>query len=161
MCIMNSKQLQRLFSKNFSTFRQYQGCFYFNELLEILIQHKQTARGLYISNTAQEEETGKHWILVYFDEKKCVFFDSLAHSADHYSVAFAKLLPNTYESINVAVQSAESDLCGFFCLYVGIMLCCGKNLSVIMSSFNQTSNKQSNFEYNDAFVIEFVSLLPY
>lgn len=156
---MNSKQIQRLFALNFSTFRRYQGCFYLNELVEILRAHKKQARGLYISNSAREGEAGKHWIFVYYDDVKCIFFDSLAKHPDHYDTELSSLLPYSYETVPHPIQnSGTSDLCGFYCLYAGVLLCRGYSLSQLLRPFELATR---NFDHNDEIVSRFMFELPY
>lgn len=95
-----------------------------------------------------------HWILVYVQKNKVLYFDSAAIELYKYGADLfewiAELSRKSYiENNTVAVQSPQSKYCGLYCLYVFYFLSRNVPFERILNKF--TLKK----ELNDKIVADF------
>lgn len=90
---------------------------------------------LYIYNTASSDESGEHWLAIYFTSSdKVEFFDPLSQSVSSYglvkyfkTIGIKKLDYNTQP-----VQHFTSTTCGYHVLYFSLLRCRGFQFDFIM-----------------------------
>lgn len=133
---MEEIEFYPLFFRNHCTRHLFRGTFARDEI------RKQTPEpGLYIVNTAPRRSAGEHWVLFFISpkNKQISFFDSFG---------MIPLYKEFYDFIGSAskfyyskktIQGSTSATCGFFCLYVGALLCCGMTLQECTRKFSATN----------------------
>ena len=110
----------------------------------------------YIVNTDFYYQKGVHWLLIYFLEKKTIFFDSLGLSPDIYNFPLLvernelPLVRNTQ-----TLQSSDAPTCGHYCIYFLFFFAKGLTLEEILYHFSK-ENKYINDLYVYNFVIKLV-----
>lgn len=134
---MKETEFYPLFFRHRCTRNFFRGTFARDEI------HRQTPKpGLYIVNTAPRKSAGEHWVLFFISPKsrQISFFDSFG---------MIPLYEEFYEFIgNVRrfyyskkrIQGSTSATCGFYCLYVGALLCCGLPLEECTRKFSSTAH---------------------
>ena len=115
-----------------------------------IIEHQ--LNGLYIVNDEISSAAGSHWIIVFFDEKQAVFFDSFAKTPNTYGLdGKLKNIGKKFSQLQFPLQSSLSTLCGEYCIFFSYHLSRGHSLQQVMKYF-----KKDNEEVNDLLVKRFV-----
>jgi len=76
---------------------------------------------LLVCNTDSSDKPGCHWITIYVEDKRGVFFDSFGRRP---SVAFERYMNKHCLSWNfndLQLQSVVSKFCGHFCIYFCVL----------------------------------------
>ena len=107
---------------------------------------------LYVCNTDPSSQPGKHWIVIYIDNKKrAEFFDSFGvHPSVHDFGMFLENNSLRWTHNNKTLQHPFSDACGYHCIFFSVYRCVGFDMNAIVSMY--TNNRM----YNDAIAKEFV-----
>ena len=122
---MNTKQIWQALTNDVNTEKYFDGVFSYDTLKNI----KQRPR-LIVCNTDPSYKKGEHWILFFFNSDNSVdFFDSLGNEPSYYGDEFVKIIAkfsNYYYVGNNPIQSVNSNLCGFYCLWYAYWKCKNK-----------------------------------
>ena len=101
---------------------------------------------LFIANVDTSDKPGSHWLAFYFTkEKEGEFFDSYGSSPSNYTGTFTRFLKNNsndWKFNPVTLQTANSKVCGHYCLYYALFHCRGIDMSNIVHRFS--INKRQN-----------------
>lgn len=118
-----------------------------------MLTHNMLTRGVgLIVNTENTGSQGRHWIVIYIKGRRGELFDSLAEPVNSAFHSYLKSYVGSYLHIVKRLQSSNSALCGFYCLY--FLLCKVKNtfsLNQIVESFDENDLVSS-----EVFVCSFI-----
>ena len=134
---MNTKQLHCALMRNPSTEPIFDGIFSADNIVDIVSKPQ-----LIICNTDPSTKPGKHWILFFFTNDTCEFFDSLGKPLHLYAKSFTKIASKYAKYIKftlIRIQPKESSLCGHYCLYFSILRSQGKSMKNIIKQMKTTS----------------------
>ncbi|CAC5417050.1 unnamed protein product [Mytilus coruscus] len=113
----------------------------------------------FIINTDRKQDPGRHWLAFYVTSHRGEFFDSYGRKPSSYSDVFNDffVVNNlTLQHNDKRLQSSDSKVCGYYCIYYLINRCRGVPMNEIIHTF---SNDLSN---NDTFVFDVVrNAFPY
>lgn len=126
---MDTKQLYKALSTNKITNPYFDGI-YAKDLLEDI----DSKPILIICNTDPSFEPGKHWVVFFFENETCEFFDSLGKSVDFYGpefVNFVEKFSTQTKFVKKKIQPSNTALCGVYCLFYSYFKCQGKSLKKI------------------------------
>ena len=106
-----------------------------------------------IINTDPSHLPGEHWLALYFPSAKEVeFFDSYGFPPVVYGDHFAKALKDKQVTRNrKSLQSANSNVCGYYCLFFLYHKARGKTIPQIEKVFRNEDRVG-----NDRLVVQFV-----
>ena len=95
-----------------------------------------------IVNEQPSTAADTHWILVFVDENKVVFFDSFGRPPSHFSIGgkVNKLLKGKKKVLYYPtrqLQSAISNRCGGFVMLAAFLLSRDQTLTTILSLFRE------------------------
>ena len=111
----------------------------------------------FFCNSDMSYETGTHWLLICLrdPDHHPFYFDSLGKKPEEHNVLirdFLSLHGPEYQSCEYRVQNYNTRTCGFYCLYVADLFCCGYSTEEILEKFEPT-----NLAYNEMIVQEYVN----
>ena len=112
-----------------------------------------------IVNTDVSSGSGKHWVLIVINKPGTAYewFDSLGKSPMDYSATLHDYMTQQgsqpFIMNSKRIQSASSEHCGYFCLYVADKRCSGELLDTVMNDFSSDAGQLDN---NDALVENYV-----
>lgn len=75
--------------------------------------------GLYIINLADEGEPGTHWVGLYIEHKKPVYFDSFGFAPPEDIKKFVFPIDRSLEYNKLHIQNVETGICGYYVLFFG------------------------------------------
>ncbi len=121
-----------------SSYKRFGGVYSKDELAKIKPQKK-----VYIVNMENSNAGGgTHWVLVScLDPKVGVYFDSFALRPPEEVEAFLKRKYTDSVYNTTQVQDLYSEACGYYCMYVAVMLIKGHSLVDIVHSFSEDAKK--------------------
>lgn len=134
---MNTKQLFYALSHSKITRGKFDGVYARDTLDDI-----QSKPQLIICNTDPSTKKGKHWLLFYFDDDVCEFFDSLGKDLKHYGVEFEQFVyrfSKTCKYSRKRTQPPASSLCGVYCLFYAFWRCQGISMKRIVKAMNNST----------------------
>ena len=129
---MNTKQLWFALSTNKITNNYFDGIFPKDTLNNIV-----NKPSLIICNTDNSYEPGEHWILFFFENDICEFYDSLGKDVLSYGETFYKFAQKFATKINqaeVRTQPIDTPYCGELCLFFAYMRCKGYCMGQILEA---------------------------
>lgn len=131
---LDTKQLFKALIINKTTRNLFDGI-YAKDLLEDI----ESVPELLICNTAISTEKGDHWVLFFFHNEICEFYDPLGESYEDYGREFVNFV-NKFSTSCVyttkRTQPLQSSLCGVYCLYFAYYRCQGKKFATIVKSMS-------------------------
>ena len=125
MSALNSIQLSITVKSNSVTSKHTLAVFARDELSSVHTDPPQ----IIIVNTDPLEKSGKHWLLIYFNEDRLVdFFDSLGYDINFYHSSIKKFVQKftkKYQNVIMTcrLQPLDSSLCSHYCLYYAYCKC--------------------------------------
>ena len=83
---------------------------------------KKIKDGAYVINLDEYADTGTHWIALFFNKNKIVYFDSFG--VEHIPEEVKEFIGNKNIKANIfIVQANNSVMCGYFCMgFIDFML---------------------------------------
>ena len=107
-------------------------------------------------NGSLASSPGNHWILIYFDEKNLILFDSFGREASYFGIEkkMSDLLKGTnrhFAYSNYQLHDLLTETCGGYCLFVVFHLVRKQAFKKILNIF-----KHHNKSYNEAIVRKFM-----
>ena len=105
----------------------------------------------YIFNKDTSSQGGSHWLLLVFQNNETAYlFDSFGYKPQFYN------LEDVLEGYNciyneIRLQSKNSNVCGYFCIYVAYMLAYNVPFNDIINGFDV------DYIVNDYTVVEYIS----
>ena len=74
----------------------------------------------YVVNTDKSNESGEHWLAIYYDSKgECTFFDSFGQEPKYYGLqTFLEKTSKNFIINKQQVQSLFSNTCGHYCIFL-------------------------------------------
>lgn len=146
---MNALELEELVKKDKLISNIFLGIFPCN-LLPNKLSSKPCA---VIVNTHPDHKPGEHWLAIHFDVMgKCELFDS--YGITPIPVEIDHFIKNQSKSVNINrrwLQSADTAVCGMYCIYYLHFKCRGLSYTSIFSKFDRNLSK------NDAKICNFIS----
>lgn len=137
---MNSKQLYYALIHNKITEPFFDGIYSYDNLSDVVkIPH------LIICNTDPAYKSGKHWVLFFFDETICEFYDSLGKDLKYYGNNFVKFVNTFVEKCRLSTiqtQPLNTAMCGEYCLFFAYYRCKGYNMNKILNKMSNFTTKQ-------------------
>lgn len=111
---MNTFELYQLAMSDDILSRVFAGVFAADQLpMKINKKHKG-----FISNLDTSDKRGSHWVAMYFDNKKCYYFDSYGMKCrSRHILKFIKKNSTSIEWNDVVYQSPFSRSCALYCFY--------------------------------------------
>ncbi len=95
---------------------------------------------MYIVNTDESHQPGRHWVAFYFPSRgPSEFFDSMGRAPDYYHKRFKNVLLNNggrYIYNDKSLQQYGTRTCGQFCLFYVIRRCGGWSMRRIVHTFD-------------------------
>ena len=129
---MNTFQLWNALATNPITRKKFGGIFSKDTLKFV----KEPLPQLIICNTDVSTQSGKHWILLYIDEKCLEYFDTLGNDINYYGLELLHFLKLTkvkkYKRVPKRIQPINSSMCGEYCLYYAYARCRGESMASIL-----------------------------
>ena len=96
-----------------------------------------TRDGGYVVNLDDMGKSGTHWIAIFVDNGRAIYFDSFG--VEHMPKEIKKFLRNKDIHANIfRVQPADSVLCGYYCIKFLDFMFAGKTLMDFTSLFSPT-----------------------
>jgi len=148
---MYANQICEILSQDPLTKKHFSGVFPCNASLQP--ESKKKTR-IIIVNTSPLHHKGEHWVTFFKNKNEAIFFDSIARKLENYG-------PCIYEAfmtfsagckhVNFSskrLQSANSNVCGIYCIYVARELCKGKAINTIEMKFSD------NLKLNDYKILQ-------
>jgi len=93
---------------------------------------------IYVVNTDNRGQPGRHWVTFYFPKKgPTEFFDSLGHSPDYYRRRFKSVLLKNgpcYSYNKIRLQPIGDLTCGQYCVYYAVHRCRGWTINKIVKA---------------------------
>lgn len=133
---MNTKQLFKALTKSKITREKFDGVYARDTLEDI-----QSTPGFIICNTDPSTKKGKHWVLFYFENDVCEFFDSLGNDVLFYGKEFENFV-NRFSSkrkySSKRTQPKNTALCGVYCLFYAFWRCQGVSMKRIVKAMNNS-----------------------
>ena len=106
---MNSNEIEAILRRN----KQFLGCFAWDQLPPFPSSLPKSI----IINTAKSDSRGEHWVAIVLQKKQCFYFDSFGLSIiNDYILEFIRDAYNKVTYTDNCIQSANSDMCGKFCI---------------------------------------------
>ena len=90
---------------------------------------KKIKDGAYVTNLDEYADVGTHWIALYCNRNKTVYFNSFG--VEHLSEEIKEFIGNKNIKANIfRVQANNSVMCGYFCIGFIDFILAGKKLTV-------------------------------
>lgn len=138
---LTTQQLHQALKNNSQTLRLYHGIF----PVDLLPRYRPTFSPCFIIvNLDQSDRPGSHWVLVFFPQKtseskgRVFLFDSFGMDAEQQDMLSA-FLGKDYSYNRIKLQHQQSQSCGFFVLYVALLLSRGVAPSSVVDYFSRTN----------------------
>ena len=93
---MNTSEINHVLSTNPVTKKFFNGV-YPKDWLEIISEKPK----LIICNTDASDKSGKHWILIFFNNEEVDFFDSLGNKPSQYGFEFVRFMQKYADVCNL------------------------------------------------------------
>ena len=105
--------------------------------------------GAYVINLDEYADVGTHWIALFCNRNKIVYFDSFG--VEHVPAEIKEFIGNQNIMANIfRVQANNSEMFGYFCIgFIDFMLV-GKKLTEITNLFSPY-----DFEKNDKIIVSY------
>ena len=100
-----------------------------------------------ILNFSKYGEDGTHFIALFFQKNKCMYFDPLCIKCEYIPYEIKKYLKKYKKTLNISkkIQNNESEFCGFFCMLIIISLYISREyLFSILKCFNTDEKKNDS-----------------
>jgi hypothetical protein len=131
---MNSIQIEEIFKKHEYTKKIFKGAIAFDELPK-----KIKKPSAYIINTHTRDKEGEHWLAIFYSSNgNAEFFDSFGLGPEFYDLD--QFLINTSKKCyynTVALQSFNSQYCGFYCVLFILFKCQKISFFNFLNYFNK------------------------
>ena len=110
---------------------------------------KEIKDGTYVINLDEHADTGTHWIALFCNKNKIVYFNSFG--VEHIPKEIKKFIGNRNIKANIFwVQANNSIMCGYFCIgFIDFMLA-GKTLTDYTALFSP-----HDFNKNDQIILSY------
>ena len=144
---MNTRQIEQILKKDCQAKK------IFKKVCAVDQLEKPSYPSAYVINSDPKDESGEHWVAIYFDQYgRGEYFDSYGSppnviGLDSYMDQFS-LMEWIYN--RKTLQALLSTVCGHYCVYFILFRCRGVPLHAIAASFT------SNFTENDRYVSQIV-----
>ena len=125
---MDSNYLHCIFHKDPYTREIFEGLFAKDQFMK---EHFEKKTYMCVVNEQDSQLPGSHWVMVYQENKKTYFIDSLGRDLTHYGFKFKRPV---YQ-VSRRLQCSESKLCGAYLVFFGCRLARGLDLNSIMDYF--------------------------
>ena len=100
-------------------------------------------------NLDEYADIGTHWIALFCNRNKIVYFDSFG--VEHVPEEIKEFIGNKNIKANIfRVQSNDSMICGYFCIGFIYFMLAGKRLIDFTSMFSP-----HDFEKNDSIILSY------
>lgn len=106
-----------------------------------------------IFNLSKHNEEGSHYIAIFANKTKILYFDSFGNKCDNKDILkfIAKNKKNRkYRESKLEIQNCDSNFCGYFCL--GFIL--SQELNTPFEKFLKMFRK--NLKLNDEIIIDYI-----
>lgn len=102
--------------------------------------------GFYVVNSGHSSTIGSHWMVIFKQDNKMEFFDSLGRPPSYYSPEIeAYLLRNAKEyTMSVKRIQGNSDFCANYCIIYGYLKCKNYTLLEILNLFTDNLHLNDN-----------------
>ena len=147
---MNTNEINHVLSTNPVTKKFFNGV-YPKDWLEMISEKPE----LIICNTDASDKSGKHWILIFFNNEDVDFFDSLGNKPSQYGFEFVRFMQKYADVCNLTshpVQPLNTDLCGHYCIYFAHKHCQGYDMEYIL---NNLPNKNLIKNFTEVYLKKF------
>ena len=134
---------------NFEIQKYYKNEPRFNGVLSRNNLPKKIKDGAYIINLDEYKDVGTHWIALFCNKNKIIYFDSFG--VEHTPKEIKKLIGNKNIKANIfRVNENDSIMCGYFCIgFIDFMLA-GKKLTDYTNLFSPY-----DFKKNDHIILSY------
>ena len=105
----------------------------------------------YVCNTDKQDNIGSHWIVMFINNFRNEYFDSLADDMVHNE--FSNFMNSCYERASVQTQESFSTVCGQYCIFYMSLRVRGFSIKDIVYILNEQD------DVSDVFVIGFIKAL--
>ena len=106
---MDSNEIEAILRRN----KRFLGCFAWDQLPPFPSSLPKSL----IINTAKSDSRGEHWVAIVLQKKQCFYFDSFGLPIiNDYNLEFIRDAYNKVTYTDNCIQSANSDMCGKFCI---------------------------------------------
>lgn len=133
---MDSEQIRRALRRDPKTKKVFRNV-YASDALPSRIRNYPTAL---IVNTDTSAESGTHWLAIYLhDNLTAEFFDSFGRHPSNFQKGNITKFLRRYQRLtynDVALQSADTQVCGYYVIYYVYCKCMGESMNSIVSRFN-------------------------
>ena len=110
---------------------------------------KETKDGAYVINLDEHADSDTHWIGLFCNRNKIVYFDSF--SIEHVSEEIKKFIKTKNIKANIfRIQANNSVMCGYFCIGIIDFMLAGKTLTDYTSLFSP-----HDFNKNDQIILSY------
>ena len=108
---------------------------------------KETKDGAYVINLDEHADSDTHWIALFCNRNKIVYFDSFG--VEHVPEEIKKFIKTKNIKANIfRVQANNSVMCGYFCIGIIDFMLAGKTLTDYTSLFSP-----HDFNKNDQIIL--------
>ena len=110
---------------------------------------KEIKDGTYVINLDEHADTGTHWIALFCNKNKIVYFNSFG--VEHIPKEIKKFIGNRNIKANIFwVQANNSIMCGYFCIGFIDFMIAGKTLTDYTALFSP-----HDFNKNDQIILSY------
>lgn len=134
---MDTIQLALILRKDKYTRGVFQGVYPSDKLTVTISSYP----ALFVANVDMSGKPGSHWVSFYFTkDRDGEYFDSYGQPPSSNTQAFNAFLDNNFNNWTfntVTLQSVDSDICGYYCLYFTLFHRRDVNMNSIVNRFSK------------------------
>ena len=98
----------------------------------------------YIVNTDNNNQPGQHWVALFFNGREAIYFDSYGNPPLQPIMTFMENNAERWKMNTLQLQSAFSNVCGHYCVFILLHLVRGLSLHTIIRRYFDSSNHHQN-----------------
>ena len=155
---MDTHQITYVLKHHPSTKSYFRGVYALDEIPRVLKGDKHCC----VVNTDPSDQSGSHWLAMYFEGGKGEFFCSYGNPPSFYDERlenFMDTFSNMWNFNSKRLQGTFSTVCGQYCIFYLIKKCEGRTLRNIVSLFGNDLHKNDG-KVNDWFNRKYNSSFP-
>ncbi len=99
-------------------------------------------RWLLVCNCCPANRRGEHWVAMFYENGTLEFFDSFGLPIENYAGVeeFIRVQkPSKVISNTIQLQSSESDVCGYYCIYYGYSRADEESMEQVLNNLSYMS----------------------
>lgn len=115
---MDAETIDKILSRDKFASKIFEGVYARDELSRDLNFKNNKVFGIVVNTAKSTDAEGVHWVTIFKDEDKLIFFDSLGDPPSYSFRNFIKKIKSKrkIELFNFPIQHYSTSVCGFYCV---------------------------------------------